>query len=139
MNHSNRKIYSISAAVSSGILGYGFIIINRPLQSPAVGCFFNQTFKFPCIACGGSHAIQSLYKLNMIDSLWYNSFVSILFLVSVIIFILIMVDLLFNKNYYLKLYKRIYGLLQMKKITWGLIIVLVLFWAINIYHYPSYF
>ncbi len=100
-DHSKLK-YWIGFIFSLSVLVYSLIIEKRSLDAPGSSCFFYSFFGFPCAACGGSHALQSLLRLEWLQALRYNILISVLWLVCCLIMTFIGIDVLTRNRFYLK-------------------------------------
>lgn len=81
--------------ISIIVLELLFVIIVLKLN---VGCFFRNTFGIRCIGCGLTRAFISILNLKFIDAFRYNIISIPLFIVMIIINLLLIYDIIFNKD-----------------------------------------
>lgn len=94
-----------------------------------VPCLFKLLFKIPCPGCGMTRAFFEIFKFNFSKAFYYNILSIPLFIFIIYCIILIIYDILYNKNiFFLKLDK------LFSKYYLLIIFLLIISEVINIYH-----
>ena len=92
-----------------------------------IPCLIKKIFHIPCPGCGLTRAFIAIFNFKFIKSFTYNILAFPLFCFLIIIFILDLYDLFFNKNYLIKFMNKIIS-------NYSLIIIfLIIGFLINIY------
>lgn len=63
-----------------------------------IGCFFKNVFNIYCPGCGLTRAFLEIFNLNFINAFRYNIISIPLFIFIVIVNILLIYDIIFNRN-----------------------------------------
>ena len=105
----------------------GLILIFLIYVNHSIPCLFKTIFKTPCPSCGMTRAFIAILNLNFQEAIYYNILSIPLFLTFLLIFIINIIDIIFNKKNLDKIIK-----LTVKH-YYILIILLIISWIINIY------
>lgn len=132
MDNSHKRIYIIYLLFSTVLFTYAFLITGKVLNPPGEYCLFRSLFYIPCVGCGGSHAIKAFMNGNIITAFEFNAFISILYIIAILIIIILFVDMFMTKNYLLKIHTIIKNLLREKKKAYVMAWLLILFWVYHI-------
>ena len=73
-----------------------------------IGCIFKKIFGFCCPSCGLTRAFISILNLNFIDAFKYNIISIPLFIFIIIFNILLLYDIIFDKNKSYKLMEKVF-------------------------------
>jgi len=133
--NDNRKIYIVTSMCCLVTWVYVGLIWNCSLDSPGQSCYFISLFGIPCPVCGGSHAIQSLVHGQWSAAIQYNPLVTILLLLTVLVSLILLYDLLLRKTVWMNTLSRFYALIQNKKVSFTLALILIIHWYFNIIKY----
>ncbi len=68
-----------------------------------IQCLFKNFFHISCPGCGLTRAFIAIFNFNFLESFSYNILAFPLFCFLIIVFILDLYDLFFNKNYLIRL------------------------------------
>lgn len=82
-----------------------FLCYTFLIKEYTIGCLFKTIFNVSCFSCGLTRAFKSIINFNLIESFKYNLLGIPIFLFLVYINILLICDIIFNKekaNYCLK-------------------------------------
>jgi len=85
------KLIKLSILLLETVLLYVLLNFN-------IGCFFKSIFKIRCPGCGLTRAFISLFNLDFITAFKYNILSIPLFISIILINILLVYDIIFNKN-----------------------------------------
>lgn len=105
------RLIKISILFFETVLLYVILNIN-------VGCFFRNIFGIRCPGCGLTRAFLSIFNLDFMSAFKYNIISIPLFIFIIIVNILIVYDIIFNKN---KVYK------FLNKLSNYYIVILIIF------------
>ena len=110
----------------SYLLGQVLFIGIALFISPKISCPFKKIFNIPCPFCGMTRSIYQLLKLNIIKSIKYNILTLPLALIISITDLIILFEILTNKNIYknkinIKSKFPIISILLILSIIWGII------------------
>lgn len=73
-----------------------------------IGCFFRNNFGIRCPGCGLTRAFLSIFKFDFVSAFKYNISSIFLFIFLVIFNILLLYDIIFNKNIVWKFIEKIF-------------------------------
>jgi len=85
------RLIKISILIFETVLLYVILNIN-------IGCFFRNIFGICCPGCGLTRAFLSIFNFDLIGAFKYNILSIPLFIFLVIVNILIVYDIILNKN-----------------------------------------
>jgi len=106
------RLIKVSILFFEAVLLYVLLNIN-------IGCFFRKFFNLRCPGCGLTRAFLAIFNLDFITAFKYNIISIPLFIIIVVINILLLNDIIFNKN-------RIYNFIERILKHYRLILVLII-------------
>lgn len=117
--------------------GYIWLGLNLSQQHPekgmAVGfCLIKHATGIPCPSCGSTRTILALLHGNFMDSLYWNPLGLIVVLIMLIIPLFMTVDLVYKKEFLLKMYYKTEATFRNRKVAVPAIVLILLNWIWNI-------
>lgn len=87
----------------------GIILIGVVVFYFGWNCPFKKAFHLACPGCGITRAFYSLLELDILSAIRYNILAIPLFLILVVSVVLLIIEIIFNKNVYFKeLFRQVY-------------------------------
>ncbi len=117
-------------------VGYSYLFYSyrNTSKSNFSFCFYKNIISLPCPACGTTRGIFATFSGNLYQAFFtYNPLGILQAIFLSILPIMLLVDLLFTKNYTLKSYNFLILQLQKKKIWIPIVLLLILNWIWNYY------
>lgn len=132
---SNRLYVMLTFAC---LAGYVWLYLNLSAQvaenaNKFGGCMIKHVTNIPCPSCGSTRSVLSLYNGDYLQALYWNPFGFIIALIMVITPLWIAYDYFSNKKTLFNFYTKTESMLNQKKITIPLIVLVLLNWFWNIY------
>jgi len=97
------------------------------------GCLIKQFTDIPCPSCGATRSLISLMHGHIIESLYWNPFGIVLFVIMLITPIWLLVDCLYHRASLLWFYKKTELFLKQRKVAIPAILLVLINWGWNIY------
>lgn len=103
-----------------------FLLILLKFNIP---CYFKKIFSIPCPSCGLTRSIFSILNLNIIKSIYYNILGIPIFVITIITYLLILIDIIKKENYLTS-----FWLFLSKKYKFIIILLVISFFINNIHN-----
>ena len=132
--HKNRLYTILVLACFAGYAWLGFSLYTTSNASDGISvCLFKTVTSVPCPSCGSTRALGMLITGDLIGSVLLNPIGILLALVLICVPLLLIIDLVFNKQLLFDGFRRIEKTVNIKWIATILILLVLLNWAWNIY------
>ena len=79
-------------------IGFFEAVLLYVIFNYSIGCFFRNNFSIRCPGCGLTRALVSIINLNFISAFKYNIMSIPLFIIVFLLNVLLLYDIIFNKN-----------------------------------------
>lgn len=87
----------------SGII---WLVYNLFVGQSFVLCPTKRFFNIPCPGCGMTRAVKSLVSGNIVDAIYYNANVVLVFPLFLILFFFVLYDCMFSRIYTIRIYEK---------------------------------
>lgn len=132
---SELNLYLFTIILLVSLFLFEYWVYHSTLNPPATGCFFIVLFGLPCAVCGGSHAIRSLLHGQLLTAINFNILTTFILFFQVIITLVLLYDFIFSSDQFIRIYDFILRKLEKKIFRYGLALLLIGCWIVNIIKY----